>query len=122
MNSGFSNSYSAMLLKRGVVLSGVYKKLLETLDYYIDILASPIIPMKYFETSFRSFNNVVLVETTTSKKSHDVRVYVDGDDWASEEKIYQKYSEMLDELPEVDFEVHVIELHGRDPNEVKYQR
>ena len=122
MNSGFIESYNAMLQKRGVILSGVYKKILETVDYYVDILASPIIPMKYFENSFQSFNNVVLVETTTSENSHDVRVYVDGNDWANEEKIYQKYSEMLDELPEVDFEVHVIELHGRDPNEVRYQR
>ena len=71
MNSGFIESYNAMLQKRGVILSGVYKKILETVDYYVDILASPIIPMKYFENSFQSFNNVVLVETTTSENSHE---------------------------------------------------
>ena len=122
MSNGLFKSYRSMLKQRGFTFSDVHQKIFNAIDYYAELLTLPIIPMKYFEMSFNKFGNVKKVETISNKNYHDVRIYVDGNNWAEEEKIYEKYSELLNELPEVDFEVHVIELHGRDPSEISYPK
>ena len=71
-----------------------------------------------FHTTYSEIPEIVDLRVLNEEVGYRVEVFLEENDWEAEERIYEKYLEILNESPSFSFEVHINHLYGKSPGKL----
>ncbi|MFX0138606.1 MAG: hypothetical protein ACFFDN_33495 [Candidatus Hodarchaeota archaeon] len=107
-----------IFIDKGSMLVDSYQKMMNMLTTFYHIFTKPSITGKFIASNFFHIDGITCVEPVFKNNVHEIRIFINEENWELEDNVYNKYSELVSEYPEINFEVHVFYLLGRSPEEV----
>ncbi len=96
-------------------LTNSLQQIYHQIEFYLD---ESNIVNQIFHTTYQEIPEIIDLRVLNEEIGYRVEIFLEENDWEAEERIYEKYLEILNQSPGFSFEVHINHLYGKSPGEL----
>ena len=105
------------IIQIGAIKFDIDANLKKFIDNIFPKINKDLVVNTYFTLNFKEFE-IQDCHVVKSDEEYNVEIFIQDFNWELEDQIYNRYAELLEEQPNLNFVLHINHTSGRTPREL----